>query len=63
MHSCTCDALLGTFHQRIAQLPGHRKGHKTPDSLHDAARGACGIFVPPYFDFWPTRASCNPQGG
>ncbi len=43
---CTFDDLLGTLHQPLAHLPDHRKGKNVPDSMHDAAVGAFGIFFP-----------------
>ena len=40
------DALKGILHQRIAQLPDHRKkGPNTRYAVQDAALGAFGIFL------------------
>jgi len=39
------DALQGILHQRLAQLPAHRKKGPNPrDRIQDAALGAFGIF-------------------
>jgi len=44
-HPLGFDALKGILHQRLAQLPDHRKpGPNTRYAIHDAALGAFGIF-------------------
>jgi len=56
-HPCTFDDLLGTLHQRIAQLPGHRKGKNIQYSFPEAAVGAFGIFLtqsPPFLAYQRT---------
>ena len=42
----TFDDLLRTLHQRIAQLPDHRKGKNTQYSPKEAALGTFSIFFP-----------------
>jgi len=59
-HVCTFDDLLGTLHQRIAQLPGHRKGKNIQYSFPEAAVGAFGIFLtqsPPFLAYQRTLQS------
>jgi len=50
-----CEALQSILHQRIDQLPDHRKeGPNTQYRIRDAALGACGIFftqAPPFLDY------------
>jgi hypothetical protein len=53
----TFDDLLGPLHQRIAQLPDHRRGKNTQYSIRDAAVGAFGIFFtqsPSFLDYQRT---------
>lgn len=53
----TFDDLLSTLHQRIAQLPDHRKGKNTQYRILDAALGAFGIFLtqsPSFLDYQRT---------